>query len=54
VRDNVGELAYLVGDVKPGLPLSMGDEHARMNVLLAQSATSAVLPVMTPRHDRRE
>ena len=37
VRDNVGELAYLVRDAKFGLPIFRGDEHARLDVRLAQN-----------------
>jgi hypothetical protein len=38
VRDNVGELTYLIRDVKLGLPFVRGDEHARMNVHLTPNA----------------
>jgi hypothetical protein len=44
VRDNVGELAYLVRDVKFGLPMLRGDQHARLDVRLAQN-TPLVLNV---------
>jgi N-terminal domain of toast_rack, DUF2154 len=37
VRDDVAELAYLIRDVKSGVPFFRGDEHARMNVRLAQT-----------------
>ena len=40
VRDNVGELAYLIRDVKLGLPFFRGDEHVRMDVRLTQNAPS--------------
>jgi len=42
VRDNVGELAYLVRDVKFGLPFFRGDEHARMSVRLARNTPLAL------------
>lgn len=38
VRDNVGELAYSIRDVKVGLPFFRGDEHLRMDVHLTQNA----------------
>jgi hypothetical protein len=42
VRDNVGELAYVIRDVKFGLPFLRGDEHVRMNVQLAQHTPLAL------------
>jgi hypothetical protein len=38
VRENVGELAYLIHDVKLGLPFFRGDEHVRMDVRLSPNA----------------
>ena len=43
MRDNGGgELAYLVRDVKVGLPVFRGDEHARLDVRLARNTPLAL------------